>query len=99
MTPTGAPLFVLWTVAAQRQLRQALAEVACHRGPNAISNAMNNITQHLRLIFPNAEGIVVQQQFAGFRSRDDEFILLVEVAGTDRPAHRQAGLHQGGARQ
>ncbi len=83
MTPTAAQTFVLWTVAAQRQLQQALAGAVCARRPNTLRNTMTNLTNHLRLLFPNAG--IFQQQFTGFRPRDDEFILLVEVDDLARP--------------
>jgi S-adenosylmethionine:diacylglycerol 3-amino-3-carboxypropyl transferase len=85
MTP---PTLVIWTVAARRQLRQALAAAACRQGTSAITGIMNDLIERLRCLFPGATGIVAQQQFVGFRPRDDEFILLVEVDGTAR-----AGRH------
>ncbi len=85
MTPSAGTLsFILWTVAARRHLRQALAAAVC-RDPNAVAITMTDLTQRLRSLFPHAEGIVVQQQFVGFRPHVEEFILLVEVAEPHQP--------------
>ncbi len=86
MSPADTPPpLVLWTVAARRHLRQALAEAACRCGPNAVTDTMNDLDQRLRRLFDHATGIIVLQQFVGFRRHDDEFILLVEVTGSNRP--------------
>ena len=81
---TNCPL-VLWTVAAHRHLRQALAEAIGRREPNAFANTMTDLTCRLRHLFPEARAIVVQDQYTGFRRREDEFILLVEIDDDKRP--------------
>jgi hypothetical protein len=93
MTVTAAtPSLVLWTIAAQRHLRQALAKAACDGKPSAVSKKMNDLSQRLRKLFDNPRGIVVQQQFVGYRRRDDEFILLVEVDDPNRPGRHVVKL-------
>ena len=90
-SPTCCPL-VLWTVAAHRRLRQALAEAVGRREPNVFANTMNDLTCRLRGLFPNARAIVVQDQYTGFRRREDEFILLVEIFDDQRPGRHVVKL-------
>jgi hypothetical protein len=78
-----APL-VLWTVPAHRHLRQSLAEAVSRRGTGALEAIMSDLTDRLKRLFPRAAAVVVQAQYTGFRRREDEFILLVEVGGSDR---------------
>jgi hypothetical protein len=58
----------------------------------AIENTMSDLTGRLERIFPKATAIVVQEQYTGFSRRDDEFILLVEIAGTDHPGRHVVKL-------
>jgi hypothetical protein len=88
---TCCPL-VLWTVAARRRLRQALAEAIGRREANAFVTTMNDLACRLRRLFPEAHAIVVQDQYTGFRRRDDEFILLVEIEGGHRPGRHVVKL-------
>jgi hypothetical protein len=83
---------VLWTVAARRRLRQALAEAIGRREPDALVTTMNVLTCRLRRLFPHARAIVVQDQYTGFRRRDDEFILLVEIDDEQRPGRHVVKL-------
>ncbi len=76
---------VVWTVAAHRHLRQALAEAVGRCGIIALDNAMNDLTCRLHRLFPDARAVVVQDQYLGFRRRDDEFIFLIEVDEDHRP--------------
>ena len=87
----GCPL-VLWTVAARRRLRQALAEAIGRRQPDAFATTMTDFTSRLRRLFPEARAIVVQDQYVGFRRREDEFILLVEIEGGHRPGRHLVKL-------
>jgi ADP-ribose pyrophosphatase YjhB (NUDIX family) len=89
--PTCRPL-VLWTVAARRHLRQALAEVIGRRGPDVFATTMNDLDRRLRCLFRNARAIVVQDQYTGFRRREDEFILLVEIDDHHRPGRHVVKL-------
>jgi ADP-ribose pyrophosphatase YjhB (NUDIX family) len=88
-TPT--PL-VVWAVAARRHLRQALAEAVGRRGANALDTTMTDLTHRLHRLFPGARAVVVQDQYVGYRRRDNEFILLVEVDGPDRPGRHVVKL-------
>ncbi len=93
MTSAATPVsLVLWTVAAQRHLRQALAEAASHNGTDAVKATMNNLDNRLRGLFPDATGIVIQHQFVGYRRRDEEFILLVEVDDPNLPGRHVVKL-------
>jgi hypothetical protein len=83
---------VLWTVAAHRRLRQALAEAIGRREPDVFVTTMNDLTCRLRRLFPEARAIVVQDQYTGFRRREDEFILLVEIEGGHRPGRHVVKL-------
>jgi hypothetical protein len=85
MTPTPAtPPLVIWTLAAHRKLRQALTRPICRLQPDIFTTTMTDLTKRLQYLFPDAAAIVVQDQFVGFRQRDDQFILLVEVTGVGR---------------
>lgn len=88
---TNCPL-VLWTVAAHRHLRQALAEAVGRREPDAFINTMTDLTYRLRRLFPEARAIAVQDQYTGFRRREDEFILLVEIDDDHRPGRHVVKL-------
>ncbi|MBI1917937.1 MAG: NUDIX domain-containing protein [Planctomycetes bacterium] len=88
---TPRPL-VLWTVAAHRCLRQAIAEAVGNQGPNALDTAMTTLNDRLQRLFPGARAVVVQDQYLGYRRRDDEFILLVEVDGSNRPGRHVVKL-------
>src|SRR4051794_7899538 len=89
MSAVANPPFVFWTITAQRHLQQALAEPIARRGPQVFTETMNDhITARLRRIFRDAEAVVVQRQFPGYRAYPDEYILLVEVQGGAR-----AGSH------
>src|SRR3954465_9776229 len=79
MTP-----LVIWTVAARRHLDQALAPACLALGPHVLDRTMDDLSCRLLLLFPGARAVVIQEQFVGYRRRDDEFILLVEV---DHPHH------------
>jgi hypothetical protein len=48
---------------------------------------MSDLTQRLQRLFPSAAAVVVQAQYTGFRRREDEFILLVEVDGSEPGRH------------
>jgi tetratricopeptide (TPR) repeat protein len=82
--PAATPPLVLWTVAAHRRLRQALAECMCHGGARIFMDTMNDLTNRLQRVFDGVLPVIVQDQFVGFRRRTDEFILLVEVTDIDR---------------
>lgn len=94
MTSSADPLppLVIWTVAARRHLRQALAEAVGRHGPCALDTAMNDLNDRLQRLFPRARAVVVQDQYLGYRRRDDEFILLVEVEGSERPGRHVVKL-------
>ncbi|HEY7422973.1 MAG TPA: NUDIX domain-containing protein [Gemmataceae bacterium] len=83
---------VLWTVAAHRHLRQALAEAIGRRHPDAFETTMTDLTCRLRSLFPEARAIVVQDQYTGFRRREDEFILLIEIDDDHRPGRHVVKL-------
>jgi hypothetical protein len=94
LTPSASaccPL-VLWTVAAHRRLRQALAEAVGRHGPTAFATAMNDLTRRLKLLFRQARAVVIQDQYVGFRRRADEFIFLVEVDDDRRPGRHVVKL-------
>lgn len=78
-TPSFSDRKVFWTVVARRKLRQALAEFVANEGIEQLEAKMNEISDRLKKVLPNAEIIVVLDQYTGFRARDDQFILLVEV--------------------
>lgn len=82
----------IWTIKARRQLRHSLARSLCARShvPNdggsepascvrLMDDKMQNLNDILAATFPDAENIVVQDLFSGFRSKEDQHVLLVEV--------------------
>jgi hypothetical protein len=53
---------------------------------------MTDLTRRLEQIFPDARTVTVLEQYLGFRRRDREFILLVEVEGTTEPGRHVVKL-------
>jgi hypothetical protein len=82
------PAHVVWTIRAKRCLRQALVRQEVQSvqviDPPAV---MTHLNQILTRAFPNAQDLIVHDQYLGFRLRDGEYILQVEVHDPDRPGH------------
>jgi hypothetical protein len=83
---------VSWTVRACRRLRAVLAEVACRQErtasaarPGVVDQKMARLNRILKQTFPGARQVVVQDEFLGFRRKDDVHILLVEVLDPKEP--------------
>src|SRR5438105_1584299 len=75
---------VIWTVVAQRQLRQALFARAGDSPSPVLEQAMNDLAARLQRLF-DQDHVIVQRLFVGFRPRDEgDYTVLVEVHGTDR---------------
>jgi hypothetical protein len=74
---------IIWTLRAERHLRQALAERLCSQGSQAVAQRMQELGTILECTFRTAATVVVLDQFVSFRRREDEFILLVEVRDGD----------------
>jgi hypothetical protein len=91
LADTPTPL-VLWTVAAHRRLRQAIAAAVGNQGSNALDTAMTTLNHRLQQLFPGARAVVVQDQHLGYRRHSEEFILLVEVDGSNRPGRHVVKL-------
>lgn len=73
---------VVFTVRARTRLEQRLAPRLAV-DPNALGGCMTDIENALQGVFPPpAEMVVVQDLYTGFRVRDGEYILLVEVANS-----------------
>lgn len=79
---------VNWTVRARRQLRIALAMAACWEshsvGRTVLESKMEQLDRILAQTFPDADSVVVQDKFLGFRPRANQHVLLVEVFGGER---------------
>lgn len=73
---------VLLSLAARQKLEQRLAATPCEVG-----RRMSDIARRLRRIFPAARAAVVQDLYGGYRVRDGEFVLLVELS--------ESGPHDG----
>ncbi|MDC0936463.1 hypothetical protein OAS39_09255 [Pirellulales bacterium] len=78
----------IWTIHAKRQLRHGLAERLCEHahedGGRAsclepIESTMQQLDEILENTFPDSENIIVLDEFAGFRRKDQRRVLLVEV--------------------
>jgi tetratricopeptide (TPR) repeat protein len=74
---------VSWTVRACRRLNAVLAEVACCQrqggGPGVFGAEMDQLNQILTQTFPSAAQVIVQDEFLGFRRKEQVHVLLVEV--------------------
>lgn len=63
-----------------RRLRRALVRQQVQTRVAAdLGDQMQNLDRILRLAFPNATSLIVNDQFLGFRARDKDYTLLVEV--------------------
>jgi hypothetical protein len=77
----AAQLQVVFSLAARRKLRQrATRDLA--KNPHAIEHTMSEIEDKLQAVFPPGSVAVVQELYAGYRPRDGEHILLVEVSNS-----------------
>jgi hypothetical protein len=74
----------IWTILARRHLEQALARSAARQGESVVGDTCQHLDEILRRSFPGAT-VIVQRQYVGFRRRQDEFVLLVEVTDGDAP--------------
>ena len=72
---------VVFAVTARIKLEQRLARQLAIKSDSLVSK-MNEIEQTLQLVFPAAKVAIVQDLYSGFRTRDGEHILLVEVANS-----------------
>jgi hypothetical protein len=83
---------IIWTVKARQQIRCALAGKLCEqsicseprdnvptRGADVLQAEMDRINELLQRAFPKAASLVVQERFQGFRPREGQHIVLVEV--------------------
>ena len=89
---------IVWTVKAGQRLRCALAAQlrydraldpatgSLRMGGTIVDAEMERIGRLLSGAFPDADSVVIQERFQGFRPRPGEHIFLVEVSG---------GLHSG----
>jgi hypothetical protein len=79
-----------WTVRACRRLSAVLAEAACRKrhtddGTDVVADTMKQLEPILAQTFPDADQVVVQEEFVGFRSRENLHILLVDVFQNNQP--------------
>jgi hypothetical protein len=83
-------LHVVWTFRARRRFNQALVRRQVHTGQPIDSEAiMADLDRILALAFPKAKELIVHDQYLGFRFREEEYILLVEVHDDDRRRQRR----------
>lgn len=73
--------YIIWTFRVSRRLKQALIRAGADSHFRATMNELDRI---LALAFPNAKELIVHDLYAGFRYREGEHILLVEVHDADR---------------
>jgi hypothetical protein len=73
---------VVFTLNARNRLEQRLA-ASFTDVRQQLQNQMSNIEQTLQQVFPQAQIAIVQNLYSGFRVRDGEHILLVEIANSN----------------
>lgn len=75
---------LVWLNRARRRLREGLVRQQVQSGkPAEMETVMRDLGDILKLAFPEAETVVVQDEYLGFRFRPGEHILLVEVPDAD----------------
>jgi hypothetical protein len=79
---------VVWSFRAQRRLKDVLqARRAATSDRIDPAGETERLDRVLMAAFPSAATVIVQEQFVGFRTRDREFILQVEVHQVEQPGH------------
>jgi hypothetical protein len=74
-----------WAHPAKAQLQEALATAINREGSAATDRVRMDLNGRLNGLFVGARWIIVHHLSVGYRKREDEFILLVEVDGSERP--------------
>ena len=72
---------VVFAITARTKLEQRLARQLALQS-DVLESKMKEVEQVLQQVFPDAQVAIMQDLYAGFRIRDDEHILLVEVANS-----------------
>lgn len=75
---------VVFAMSARTKLAQRSAR-GLATNSKALKMNISNLERRLMMVFPNDSVVVVQDLYEGFRRRDDEYVVLVEVTRNGIP--------------